>query len=177
MKQLTIVLLLAQLSFAHAVEQKLDVLGLFAGMPSGAIASLLRTKGWRCQNRNDPVMGKAADPTTGDFAFSCDALGQLDFNLAGSLNDTPLYRVRLFFNTAEKLDNVARSVSEQYGKEATITSDPSVSYRWQLDNGSLLQLSGSPGGYMLELGSAAIKEANAKAKAAKDIARNPTPKF
>lgn len=84
MKQLTLVLLLAQLSFANAAEQKLDVLGLFAGMPSSAIASLLKTKGWRCQNRNDPVMGKAPDPITGDFVFTCDtSAGQLKLHPSG----------------------------------------------------------------------------------------------
>lgn len=176
MKQLTFLLLLAQVWFVQASEQKFDILGLYAGMPSGVIASLLRTKGWRCQNRNDPVIGKAPDPITGDFAFNCDtSVGQLDFTLAGSLNDTPLYRARLLFTSAEKLDNVVRSVSEQYRKEATITSN--VDYRWQLDNGSMLKLSGGAGGYMLELTSTTIQEANATAKAAKDIARNPTPKF
>lgn len=183
MKQMIFVLLFTQLSFAYAAEQKLDVLGLSAGMPSSAVANLIRTKGWRCQNRNDPVMGKAADPITGDFAFTCDtSAGQLNFTLAGSLSDTPLSWLRLFFTTAEKPASVARSISEQYGKEATKTSDRSgnqVGYRWKLDNDSLLQLSGSPDAtsYMLELSSTAIQEDNAKAKAAKDIARNPTPKF
>lgn len=183
MKQLTFVLLLAQLSFAHAAEQKLDILGLYAGMPSGEIASLLRTKGWRCQNKNDPVMGKAADPITGDFYFSCDtSLGQLDFRLAGSLSDTPIFWVRLMFATAEKPDIVARSISQQFGKEGTAATDRagnSTGYQWKLENGSVLQLSGTPyaTSYMLELRSAAIQDDNAKAKAAKDLARSPTPKF
>lgn len=183
MKQLILVLLVAQLSFTHAAEQKLDILGLSVGMPSGAIASLIRAKGWRCKNLNDPVIGKAPDPMTGDFAFSCDtSAGQLNFTLAGSLSDTPLFWLRLFFMTAETPDSVARSISEQYGKEATMMPDRSgnqVGYRWKLENGSLLQLSRSPDAtfYMLELSSASIQEDNAKAKAAKDIARSPTPKF
>ncbi len=171
------ILATTQIPAANADQQKLDVLGLFTGMPSNAVAELLRNTKWRCRNVNDPIIGKKPDPITGDYSFNCDTqIGQLNFTLAGSLAEIPLSNLRLFFETSETIENVARSITQQYSKDLS-SGGGDAGYEWSLDNGSKLRLSKQMSGYMLDLYSAPIMEANRKAKATNDAARNPTPKF
>jgi len=170
----------AFLSPARA-DQKVDVLGLSAGMPSDAVTNVVKEKGWTCRNTNAPMSPIAPDPDTGDISFSCNtSTGQLNLMLAGSLSERPLAYLRLFFNSADNIANVSESISKQYGVDSTVSSNGGLlgqGYSWKLNNGSVLEMFYVSDKYMLNLYSKSILEQNLKAKAAKVLARHPAPKF
>ena len=155
--------------------RKFDILGLKPGISNEERARLVGAKGWRCMRNFGPMIGSGA--------LKCDTeLGQLNLRLAEHLPGQPLIFLRLFFESADTNENIAQSISEQYGATPTAVRGSQgqiIEYRWSLTSTLLLTLTLSPydNARDLTLVDAEIEAKNNEAKQADRLQQKPTPRF
>lgn len=152
---------------------KRDILGLSPGMANDEIQKTLSTNSWRCAKDFGPMAGAAATTCATE-------LGQLNFRIAENLPKQPLVFLRLFFNSADTDANIAKSITDQYGRSYVAARDDDgniTTYKWHLTQTLLLTFYDGLTFRYLELFDSAINEEDKTA--ARDLAlkRNPTPKF
>lgn len=161
----------AQSASPPAKLRKSDMLGLTPGMSTEAARRVLIAKGWRCRADISPMAGPAAS--------TCDTeLGQLNLRVAQNLPEEPLIFMRLFFRSADTTANIARSIADQYGLDYSAIKDRNGNieeYRWQLT--PALRLSYFSNGQMLDFRETALELNNEEVAKAKELKRNPTPRF
>lgn len=153
------------LPVARSDEGKQDILGLKTGMTVAEANKVINPAGWKCQKNISPMAGPAA--------FTCDTkTGQMNLEFAPNLDGNPLVMIRLFFQSADTIDNVVKSISTQYGKTPSETKGV---FRWQLGDQTLRLEQGSK--YLLDLVNLPLAEQDQKRARELQLQKNPTPKF
>lgn len=135
---------------------KHDVLGVVPGMTRSQVDNLIKSRKWVCQPASDSWLDCGADA------------GRLQIGFAESGENAAVTGVRVRLRNRENLTvgDIAGSISRQYGRPpVTATGND---YRWQLDNGQMLQLEAVPA-LVLSLNNQALiaQEQAARTKAIK----------
>jgi hypothetical protein len=145
-------------------EDKVDILGVSAGMPAAELQRVIQSSGWQHCGRDSMGFFRC---NTGDH-------GDILFVISDALPDRPVLAIRIFFRSGDTPENVVAAVSKQFGKQPNNQSNGN--FRWALSNGSELLLE-EGSSYVLTLSSRTLIEANKKAQQEAAAAKNPTPKF
>lgn len=114
---------------------KHDVLGVVPGMTENQVQGLIKNRKWVCQPPADDSLDCKTDA------------GQLLIGLAKTPESTTVTGVRVLLRNRDNLSlsDIAKSISEQYGRAPETKGDgASKEYHWPLSNGHRLTLEAKP---------------------------------
>jgi len=167
---------------------KQDILGFSPGMTLSDVSYLLQTNNLVCNHG----MGFPTSPSPGALAqwvsagenISCQSASvQVNLRFAPALDQNPLLAITMFFTSGDTVVNVAKSISDQFGKNYTeVKGDngETTAYEWLLGEGLfLLYQSGRSQGSkeLLTLYNVSIDKKNEDAAVEKEKTLHPTPRF
>jgi hypothetical protein len=141
------VLLLVTTGSVAAQSAKSDLFGFSPGQSFADTFKLAEERRWECHGPS----GNSASPPTPPVIRCLTSLGVFDLTFAKDLPSQPLYRIARSWTPEASTENVVQDLSQQYGKTVTSKhkmqrSNNVLRYRWQLDNGLLLDMLPLPNG-------------------------------